>query len=92
MEFKYKSDRIYLEDKDGKVVAWVEFPARPDGTYVITHTVVDPSLRGQGVAGALIKALADRLRGEGHKTSASCSYAVKWFGEHPEYSDIYIVE
>ncbi|MHC1694931.1 MAG: GNAT family N-acetyltransferase [Eubacteriales bacterium] len=92
MEFKHKSDMIYLEDEDGRVVAWVEFPVRPDGTFIITHTVVDPSLRGKGVAGTLIKALADKLRAEGHKASASCSYAVKWFDEHPEYSDVYIVE
>ena len=92
MEFKYKSDMIYLEDNDGRVVAWVEFPARPDGTFIITHTVVDQYLRGKGVAGALVKALADKLRAEGRKTAASCSYAVKWFDEHPEYSDVYIGE
>ena len=54
MDFKKSSDRIWLEDAQGKEIAFVSFPAKSEQTVEIDHTVVDGSLRGQGVAGALL--------------------------------------
>ncbi|MDY2671152.1 MAG: GNAT family N-acetyltransferase [Anaerovoracaceae bacterium] len=88
MEFKNQIDRIFLPDENGRVIAEVLFPIEPDGIHNITHTVVDQSLQGQGVAGKLMKAAAEAIRAEGAKTRLTCSYAVKWFGKHPEYNDI----
>lgn len=87
MEFKHETDRIFATDVNGKVIAEVTFPTI-DGTVVINHTFVDNSLRGQGIAGKLLTAAAEQLRADGIKAKATCSYAVKWFSEHPEYSDI----
>ena len=67
MDFKKSSDRIWLEDAQGKEIAFVSFPARTEQTVEIDHTVVDGSLRGQGVAGALLETLAQDLREQGKR-------------------------
>ena len=84
MEFKYESNRIYAEDADHKVIAEVTFPVK-DGIATVNHTFVDESLRGQGVAGQLVKAAADQILASGYKIAATCPYAVSWFAKHPEY-------
>lgn len=88
MDFKKSSERIWLEDPQGKEIAFVSFPERSDKTVEIDHTVVDGSLRGQGVAGALLETLARDLREQGKTAIPTCSYAVKWFAEHPEERDL----
>lgn len=42
---------------------------------VITHTEVDPSLRGQGLAKELVEAAVDWARAQGLKVEPRCSYA-----------------
>ena len=86
MEFQREPGRIYAMNGD-KLVAEVSFPAQ-DGVAVIDHTFVDDSLRGQGVAGALVRAAADQIRAEGQKARVTCSYAQVWFQNHPEEADL----
>lgn len=88
MDFKYEKNRIYLDGEDGKTIAEVTFPDLSKDVVNINHTFVDESLRGQGVAGKLLLAAAEKLRGEGKKAYLSCSYAIKWFESHPDYSDL----
>ena len=87
MEFRKEPGRIFATDETGKLLAEVTFPER-EGVAVINHTFVDSSLRGQGVAGQLLRAVADTLRQDGRKTKATCSYAVHWFDTHPEEKDL----
>lgn len=87
MEFITEKDRIYATDPSGKVVAEVTFPTK-DGVSTINHTFVDPSLRGEGVAGKLVRLAADKILAEGHKIAATCAYAVAWFKRHPEYHTV----
>ena len=49
---------------------------------------VDGSLRGQGVSGQLLRAVADTLRQDGRKARVTCSYAIHWFETHPEEQDL----
>lgn len=85
LNFITEKDRIYATDPSGKIVAEVTFPTK-DGISTIDHTFVDPSLRGQGIAGELVKLAADKILSEGNKIAATCPYAVVWFQRHPEYS------
>ncbi|HIZ41918.1 MAG TPA: N-acetyltransferase [Candidatus Gemmiger excrementigallinarum] len=87
MEFRKESGRIFATDETGKLLAEVTFPER-EGVAVINHTFVDDSLRGQGVAGQLLRAVADTLRQDGRKARATCSYAIHWFQTHPEEQDL----
>lgn len=84
MDFITEKDRVYATDPSGNVIAEVTFPTK-NGVSTIDHTFVDPSLRGEGIAGKLVKLAADKILAEGNKIAATCSYAVAWFKRHPEY-------
>lgn len=87
MTFSQDPGRIFARDENGTLLAEVTFPQQ-DGVAVINHTFVDDSLRGQGVAGQLLQAVADTLRRESRKARPTCSYAVHWFDTHPEERDL----
>lgn len=84
MEFVVEKDRIYAEDPSGTLLAEVTFPTK-GSISTIDHTYVADSLRGQGIAGKLVKLAADKILADGNKIAATCSYAVIWFERHPEY-------
>ena len=88
MEFKSDKSCTWLEDKNGKRVAVLEYPELRPGIVEITHTEVDPSMSGQGIAGKITEHVANLLREDGRKAELSCSYAIKWFQKHPEYADV----
>ena len=87
MEFQHERERIFALDEQGKLVAEVTVPVS-EGVADIDHTFVDQSLRGQGVAGQLLDAAVRQIRMEGLRAKATCSYAAKWFKEHPDQSDL----
>lgn len=88
MEFKTKTDRIWLENPQGDTVAYVQFPAKDANTVEVVSTFVDTSLRGQGVANQLLQALCRELRTRGKNVIPTCSYAAAWFLKHPEEADL----
>ncbi len=84
MEYIVESERIYVNDSSGNLVAEVTFPTK-NGVSKINHTFVDNSLRGQGIAGELVRRAADKILADGNKIVPTCAYAVAWFQRHPEY-------
>ncbi|MGN0648955.1 MAG: GNAT family N-acetyltransferase [Oscillospiraceae bacterium] len=88
MEYIHTIDKIAAYAQDGKILAEVDFPPRGGNIVEVTHTFVDDSLRGQGVAAELMRELAQDLRSSGRKAILTCSYAVKWFAKNTEYSDV----
>lgn len=84
MEFITEKDRIFAEDSSGTLLAEVTFPTQ-GSISTIDHTFVADSLRGQGIAGKLVKLAADKILADGNKIAATCPYAVIWFERHPEY-------
>ena len=75
-------NRISQKDENGRVVAEITFQETSPGIFVINHTFVDESLRGQGVASKLVQAAVDEIKKRGGKVEATCSYAKKWLEEH----------
>lgn len=90
MEFISETNRIYSENDEGKLIAEITFPALDDDTVAIDHTFVDAALRGQGVAGQLMQKAVVQLRRVRKKIKPVCSYAQKWFSEHPEEADLLV--
>jgi predicted GNAT family acetyltransferase len=90
VDFTLECNRIYKQNETGKLLAEVLFPNSGDDTVTITHTFVDPSLRGQGIASQLLLALVGEIQAQDKKAKAVCPYAVKWFEEHPEYGHVII--
>ncbi len=88
MEFITLSNRIYAENQEGNIIAEVTFPNVSSDTVNINHTFVDPSLRGKGVADQLLNRVANNLRSDNKRAQLTCSYAIRWFHEHPEHADL----
>jgi hypothetical protein len=93
MDFIEQPNRIYAVNGSGTPVASISFPNRsntesPVQLVEINHTFVDDSLRGQGVASKLVEAAVAKLRREHKKAYVTCSYAQKWFQNHPEAADV----
>ena len=86
MEFRTYKNRIVLVDDEDQALAEIDFPAMEEepGTVEITHTYVDESLRGRGLAGKLMTRLITYLERNQLKAWPSCSYAVDWFAKHSE--------
>lgn len=88
MQFQETDGRIWAEDQAGKLVAEITFPETRPGVADIDHTFVDASLRGQGAAGRLVEAAVAQLRRRDMKAVPTCSYAQRWFQDHPEQGDL----
>ena len=84
MNFEIEHNRILQKDEAGKITAEITFPETTAGVFVIDHTFVDESLRGQGMASKLVKAAVDEIQSRGGQVKATCSYARKWLNEHTE--------
>lgn len=86
MEFRTYKNRIVLVDDEDQALAEIDFPAMEEepGSVEITHTYVDESLRGRGLAGKLMTRLIAYLERNQLKAYPSCSYAVDWFAKHSE--------
>lgn len=82
MDYQYASNRIFASDDSGKCIAEVLFPEISENVYDITHTFVDDSLRGQGVAAELVKRAVEDIRKRGGNIRTSCSYAAAWCQRH----------
>lgn len=89
MEFQHEPGRYFLEDDAGTLIAEVTYQPIDDGqNVVIDHTFVDPSLRGQGVAGQLVAAVVNEARTTGKKIEPLCTFARHEFDTKPEYADV----
>ncbi len=82
MKFETEQNKIFQRDETGKIIAEVTFPESSPGVFVIDHTFVDESLRGQGVASKLVQTAVNEINNRGGKVEATCTYAAKWLKEH----------
>ena len=88
MEFEKSENRFYKNNEEGKMIAEVTYVPAGDTKVILDHTFVDPSLRGQGIAGQLVKRVVDEMRAEGKKIVPLCPFAKAEFDRKPEYKDI----
>ncbi len=89
MNWSYEPGRVYGVDETNTCIAEATYVSLNKNTVDINHTYVDPSLRGQGVAGEMMEAVAQQLRQDGLKAVASCSYANAWLMKHRDsYADV----
>lgn len=82
MVFKYELNRIYYADEQGKVLAEILFPYEGSQAANITHTTVDESLKGQGIAGKLVQMAVEQIESENRTPRFTCTYAAKWAEKH----------
>ena len=85
----YSNEIVFLNDKD-EMLANVTFPSVKENVVNVNHTFVDSSLRGRGIAQKLMEELVKDLESTNRKSIITCSYAKKWFAEHPNYNEFII--
>jgi predicted GNAT family acetyltransferase len=90
MDLIYEKNRIFVNDEQGKLIAEITFPEVSTGVVDINHTFVDDSLRGQGIAGKLMKAAIEQIEKDEKQFFASCSYALHWLEKNPQYTDLFL--
>ncbi len=90
MDFIFDTGRIYFNQPDGTLQAELLYKDVSDTVVNITKVFVDEALRGQGLGGKILEAFAKKLREDSKQAYPTCSYAVKWFRENEEYSDVYV--
>lgn len=59
-----------------------------NGIRAAEHTIVPPEIGGRGIAGMLVEALVADAREQGFKVKPVCSYVLKAFERHPEWSEL----
>ena len=89
--FTQEKNRFYLGDPVHPT-AEIVFEQIGEDTLSVSHTFVDESLRGQGIAEKLLDAVADHARNGHKKLSATCSYARKKLDGSEKYRDIAVQE
>jgi len=83
--FSYEKGRFFLNDAGGSMLAEVTFTEEKEDIYMIDHTFVDPSLRGQGIAGKLVYEVVKKALSEGKKIIPLCPFAKREFENKKEY-------
>ena len=90
MRTRMESNRIWVTDDNGELLAEITYPDINEPNVVnINHTFVSPALRGQGMADKLMTAVVEQIRKTKRRCRASCSYAAAWMQRHPEWADIW---
>jgi uncharacterized protein len=87
-EIKKGEDKFYVGDNQENPLAEIHFVKTSEDTLTVDHTFVSDELRGQGVAGKLVKRIADFAREENMKVNPECTYAKKKLEGNEEYQDI----
>ena len=75
MKEKLLDEKCLLLGENDEVLAEIDFPRVDERTIEITHTIVSPSLQGQGIARKLVEKVMQIAKEKGYQVTASCSYA-----------------
>lgn len=87
-EFRHNVDaQRYELLVDDRVMSYASYELRGD-VLVLPHTVTDPSVRGQGLAGELVAQVLDLARSNGWTVIPACWFVGQFIDEHPEYADL----
>ena len=88
LEIKEGFEMFYIGSKDSPI-AEISFGSSDKHKIYIHHTAVNPELKGQGVGKELVNKVVELARKQHKKVVPICSFAVREFEKHPEYSDVW---
>lgn len=82
-----EKSRFEAVTKNSTLVGLVDY-ILTDNTMSVPHTEVNPEYEGQGIAGALTKALLEYATAKAYKVRPICPYTKVYIERHPEYSPL----
>lgn len=71
----------------GELAGFAEYRLKP-GQISFTHTEIDDAFSGQGLAGKLVRAALDEIRGRELAVLPFCPFVRGWIAKHPDYVDL----
>lgn len=84
MDIHHDSARRRFEAQVDGLPCLVDYELEP-GRLIITHTIVDPALRGRGLAGHMVEHVLAWLAPQDLQLVAACSYAAQYLQRHPRW-------
>jgi predicted GNAT family acetyltransferase len=81
------SDRTYQASLDGNVVGTLIYEVEGP-RVVLTHTIVEPSVRGHGIGTALVRETLEDLRRDGKSITILCPFVTEFIARNPGYADL----
>lgn len=88
MEIKHNNQKFYIE-KDNVIIAYIYYEFYNENVINVLSTVVDESLRGQGVAKKLMEEVILFAQKNNYKIIPTCSFAKKYLSDKKELNIIY---
>ena len=82
-----EADQRYEITADGEPAGFLTFHDHR-GTRTLVHTEIDPAYEGRGLAGDLVRAVLDDIRGRGMTMLPVCPFVRAFLDKHPEYVDL----
>ena len=79
----------FLIKEDGKRLAEMTYVTAGESGFIIDHTEVDDSLRGQKVGESLLAEAVKYAREKGLKIYATCPFALRKLQENADYADVF---
>ena len=80
--------RYWFEGEDQQMIGEIRYHIDSANRFVVTHTFVDPSYRGQGIANQLLDQIITQATKEKKYIYPVCSFAVKVL-QHPTYQHLW---
>ena len=87
MKYIEEKNRFYVLD-DHREVGEITFSRAGDSMFIIDHTAVNPSHRGQGIAEKLVKLVVDKAVKEDKLIIPLCPFAAREFDNKEEYQKV----
>lgn len=87
--FHEPDERRYVLLEEGEVVGLAEYVPSGDA-HILSHTEVDPTREGRGLATRLMGAVLDDARRRSWRIVPRCSFVSTYVRRHPEYADLLV--
>lgn len=78
-----------VRNEAGERIAEMTYVKSGEHAFIIDHTEVDPSLRGQGVGERLLDAAVEYARENNLKIRATCPFALRKLQEEARFADVF---
>lgn len=82
------SQNRFILEKNGDQVGLTDYTLHGNSMH-ITHTEIDPQLRGRGLGDEMVQGVMDQMRTESaYRIVAECPFVIDWLESHPEYDEL----